>query len=79
MIIAMARASCPRRALVLRSVLRRGCPKFDSHELARSAVQRVPKGAALGARRCSPRGRFLARAASAVPWLGRVSSTGLAL
>ena len=41
-IAAMAKASCPRRALVLRSVLRRSCRKFDSHELVRSMVQRIP-------------------------------------
>ena len=46
-------ASCPRRALVLRSVLRRSCPKLDSHELVRSMVQRIPSGTALGVRRAA--------------------------
>ena len=44
MINVMARASCPRRALVLRSVLRRSWPKFDSHELVLSMAQRIPSG-----------------------------------
>ncbi len=39
-IAAMARASCPRRALVLLSVLRRSCPKYNSHELSEDVVRR---------------------------------------
>ena len=51
-----ATASWARRCLGWRPVLRRSCPKFDSHELARSTLQRIPK-----------RNRF-GLAAGAAPW-----------
>jgi hypothetical protein len=35
---AMARASWATRWMMRRSVLRRSCPKFESHELVRSTV-----------------------------------------
>ena len=67
MINATANANCPRRAVVLRSVLRRSCPKFDSHELVRSMVQRIPSGTVLGLRRAVPRARLGARTTSWMP------------
>ena len=55
MIKATANANCPRRALVLRSVLRRSCPKLDSHELVRSMVHRIPSVLRLSSTRRSCR------------------------
>jgi hypothetical protein len=43
MITAMASANSLMRWAVLRSVLRRSCPKFESHELVRSTGQRRPR------------------------------------
>ena len=58
MIKATANASRPSRAVVLRSVPRRSCPKFDSHELVRSMVQRIASGTVLGRPRAAPRARL---------------------
>ena len=76
MIKAMASASCPRRALVLRSVLRRSWPKFDSHELVRSMVQRIPSGSARGWPRAVPRRRLGVRTMSSMPKLSQTRRTG---
>ena len=56
---AIARASWARRCRGRRSVLRRSCPKFDSHELVRSMAHRSPSETVLGAV-AVPHGRFLA-------------------
>ena len=59
MMSAMARASGASRCLGWRSVLRRSCPRFDSHELVRSTGHLSPSGNVLGLRRVRPRGRLL--------------------
>ena len=79
MIAAMAKASCPRRALVSRSVLRRSCPKLDSHELVRSMVQRIPSGTVLGCLQTRPGGRLGVRTTSSIPKFRHTANTGLPL
>ena len=77
MISTMARQSCASRCWMRRSVLRRSCPKFDSQELVRSTVQRIPRGVGSLVWLPWPQGRFLAHIKSVMPTASQRARTAL--